>query len=216
MGERKKKSEILGGPGEGRSGRGGSGERPKNLEHTHHTHTNNNTNKHQQAPTSTTTRHHQAPTGTNRHQPGTNKQQQTTDNLANNIRSNKIGTTCRKFGQMRSTLGNTNSGQMRFGQMRSRKQIGQIRIFWPNAVLAKCGHENKLAKFRFLGQMRFWPNAVWPNAGMTGSSWLGFPGGAVRKVMSTPLRHCKSCARTSMRLSSSPRTPPKFMSCKKA
>ena len=28
---------------------------------------------------------------------------------------------------------------MRFGQMRSRKQIGQIRIFWPNAVLAKCG-----------------------------------------------------------------------------
>ena len=28
--------------------------------------------------------------------------------------------------------------------------------------LVKCGHENKLAKFGF-----FWPNAVWPNAGMT-------------------------------------------------
>ena len=36
--------------------------------------------------------------------------------------------------------------------------------------LAKCGHENDLAKFGFFGQMRFWPNAVWPNAGMTG--WL--------------------------------------------
>ena len=28
---------------------------------------------------------------------------------------------------------------MRFGQIRSRKRPGQIRIFWPNAVLAKCG-----------------------------------------------------------------------------
>ena len=30
---------------------------------------------------------------------------------------------------------NTNSGQMRFGQMRSRKCSGQIRIVWPNVVM---------------------------------------------------------------------------------
>ena len=32
-------------------------------------------------------------------------------------------------------------------------------------LLANCGHENKLAKFGF-----FWPNAVWPNVGMTFSA----------------------------------------------
>ena len=39
---------------------------------------------------------------------------------------------------------------------------------------AKHGHENDLAKFGFFGQMRFWPNAVWPNAGMTADSCLKF------------------------------------------
>ena len=67
-GREKKEREILGGPGDGRSGGGGVRERgPKILNtlttHTQHTHTHS-TNKHQQAPTGTN-RHQQAPTGTN-------------------------------------------------------------------------------------------------------------------------------------------------------
>ncbi len=78
----RRKNEISGGRGEKRAkfwavqGKGGPAEgcpggEAKNLEHTHHTHTNNNTNKHQQAPT------------------GTNKQQQagtTTENLAKTLK----------------------------------------------------------------------------------------------------------------------------------
>ena len=63
-----------------------------------------------------------------------------------------------RFGQMRSTFWHTKSGQMRFGQMRSRKWPGQIRIFWPNAVLAKCGLA-KCGHDHPSGPHFFW---VWP------------------------------------------------------
>ena len=99
-GRENKKSEILGGPGEGRSRgravqekggpgegrsrRGGSGERGPEILNTtgtnRHQQAPTGTNRHQQAPTGTgTNRHQQAPTGTNRHQQaatGTNRQQQ--------------------------------------------------------------------------------------------------------------------------------------------
>ena len=122
----------------GRSGGGGVRGRPTNNTNRHHQQappTGTTNRHHQQAPsTGTTNRHHQQapPTGTNqattKHQPSNNQEQPRTKTMTTTTTENL------------ATTQNTQIGQMRFGQMWSRKQIGgQIRIFWPNAVLAKCG-----------------------------------------------------------------------------
>ena len=100
---------------------------------------------HQQAPPTGTNRHH-----TNRHQQEQQQPGTTTTRNNNN----------RKFGQNIKTPKLAKCGLAKCGQHFET-------LILAKCGLAKCSHENKLAKFGFFGQMRFWPNAVWPNAGMT-------------------------------------------------
>ena len=115
----KKRAKFWAVQGKGLPAEGGPGERTRT--HPPHTHTQ----------TTTTNRHQQAPTGNNRQQQATTTTTTTTSN------NNQEQTTTTE--NLAKELKHQN-GQIRFGQMWSRKQIGQIRIF-----LAKCG----------FGQMRF-------------------------------------------------------------
>ena len=133
------------------------------------------TNRHQQAPTGTN-RHQQAPTGTNRQQQattGNNRQQQATTRnnrqqqgtTGNNkeqqatTRNNRQqqGTTGNNKEQQATTRNNNNKEQATSNNNNNTRKFGQNTktLKLAKCGLAKCGHENDLAKFGFFCQMRF-------------------------------------------------------------
>ena len=110
-------------------------------------------------------------TTTGQQQQGNNKQQGNNRAPTGQQQGTNRATTGQQQGNNRATTGQQQGNNTRkFGQNTKTLKLAKCGQHFETLILAKCGlakcgHENKLAKFGF-----FWPNAVWPKAGMTFSS----------------------------------------------